>query len=154
MALGELARGTTGLPVTVENDVRALTVAEQWFGAGVGLSDFALVTVGAGIGCGLVVHGQVVAGAHGVAGEIGHVAIDPAGRVCHCGNRGCVEAIAADQAILDRITETTGRAVTDSAHAVDLACQGFREYRRSMPPPVRRSAAASPPWPTFSDLNE
>lgn len=124
VALGELARGTTGLPVTVENDVRALTVAEQWFGAGVGLSDFALVTVGAGIGCGLVVHGQVVAGAHGVAGEIGHVAIDPAGRVCHCGNRGCVEAIAADQAILDRITETTGRAVTDSAHAVDLACQG------------------------------
>ncbi|MDW6057232.1 ROK family transcriptional regulator [Streptomyces sp. FXJ1.4098] len=129
VALGELANTITGLPVTVENDVRALTVAEQWFGAGVGLSDFALVTVGAGIGCGLVVHGQVVAGAHGVAGEIGHVAIDPAGPMCRCGNRGCVEAIAADQAILARITETTGTAVTDSAHAVDLARRGFPGVR-------------------------
>ncbi|NUP45368.1 MAG: ROK family transcriptional regulator [Streptomyces sp.] len=129
VALGELAGTITGLPVTVENDVRALTVAEQWFGAGVGLSDFALVTVGAGIGCGLVVHGRVVAGAHGVAGEIGHVAIDPAGPMCRCGNRGCVEAIAADQAILARITETTGTAVTDSAHAVDLARRGFPGVR-------------------------
>lgn len=55
--LAEVAAAATGLPVTVDNDVRALTVAERWFGAG--LSDFAVVTVGAGIGCGLVVHGQV-----------------------------------------------------------------------------------------------
>ncbi|MFJ8112097.1 ROK family protein [Streptomyces sp. NPDC096132] len=129
VALGELAHSATGLPVTVENDVRALTVAEQWFGAGVGLSDFALVTVGAGIGCGLVVHGRVVAGAHGVAGEIGHVAIDPAGPMCRCGNRGCVEAIAADPAILARITVTTGAEVTDSAHAVDLARRGHPGVR-------------------------
>lgn len=67
--LAGLAEEATGLPVTVDNDVRALTVAEQWFGDGVGLSDFAVVTVGAGIGCGLVVHGRVVSGAHGVAGR-------------------------------------------------------------------------------------
>ncbi|MFE2045669.1 ROK family protein [Streptomyces sp. NPDC059477] len=129
VALAELASTATGLPVTVENDVRALTVAEQWFGAGVGLRDFAVVTVGAGIGCGLVVHGQVVAGAHGVAGEIGHVAIDPAGPLCHCGNRGCVEAIAADTAILARIRETTGAAVADAAEAVALAHQGHPGVR-------------------------
>jgi predicted NBD/HSP70 family sugar kinase len=122
--LAELARMTTGLPVTVDNDVRALTVAEQWFGAGVGLSDFAVVTVGAGIGCGLVVHGQVVSGAHGVAGEIGHVAIDPAGPLCHCGNRGCVEAIAADSAIVGRVREVTGVQVADAAQALDLAHDG------------------------------
>ncbi|MFD5568677.1 ROK family protein [Streptomyces cadmiisoli] len=122
--LAELAAMTTGLPVTVENDVRALTVAEQWFGAGVGLSDFAVVTVGAGIGCGLVVHGRVVAGAHGVAGEIGHVAIDPAGPPCHCGNRGCVEAIAGDTAILAAIREATGAEVTDAADALALAHRG------------------------------
>ncbi|MFF0031529.1 ROK family protein [Streptomyces avermitilis] len=122
--LAELASMTTGLPVTVDNDVRALTVAEQWFGAGVGLSDFAVVTVGAGIGCGLVVHGHVVSGAHGVAGEIGHVAIDPAGPPCHCGNRGCVEAIAADSAIVGRIREVTGLEVADTAEAVDLAHAG------------------------------
>ncbi|GHH14574.1 ROK family transcriptional regulator [Streptomyces lanatus] len=122
--LAELAAATTGLPVTVDNDVRALTVAEQWFGAGVGLSDFAVVTVGAGIGCGLVVHGRVVAGAHGVAGEIGHVTVDPAGPRCHCGNRGCVEAIAGDAAIVRRIRETTGVEVADTAEAVALAHQG------------------------------
>ncbi|MER6122098.1 ROK family transcriptional regulator [Streptomyces sp. NPDC001795] len=127
--LAELMEMTTGLPVTVDNDVRALTVAEQWFGAGVGLSDFALVTVGAGIGCGLVVHGQVVSGAHGVAGEIGHVVIDPAGPACHCGNRGCVEAIAADPAIVAAVREATGVAVADAAEAVDLAHRGDRGAR-------------------------
>ncbi|WP_406005040.1 ROK family transcriptional regulator [Streptomyces sp. NBC_00637] len=122
--LAELASTITGLPVTVDNDVRALTVAEQWFGAGVGLSDFAVVTVGAGVGCGLVVHGRVVAGTHGVAGEIGHVTVDPDGPLCHCGNRGCVEAIAADLAILTRIRERGGVDVTSTTEAVDLARRG------------------------------
>ncbi|MFF5483272.1 ROK family protein [Streptomyces sp. NPDC012935] len=129
--LAELAAATTGLPVTVDNDVRALTVAEQWFGAGVGLSDFAVVTVGAGIGCGLVVHGRVVAGAHGVAGEIGHVTVDPAGPPCHCGNRGCVEAIAGDAAIVRRIRETTGVEVADAAEAVALAHRGLAGAREA-----------------------
>ncbi|MFJ5034733.1 ROK family protein [Streptomyces sp. NPDC088560] len=122
--LAELAGTTTGLPVTVDNDVRALTVAEHWFGAGVGLSDFALVTVGAGVGCGLVVHGRVVSGAHGVAGEIGHLSLDPLGPLCHCGNRGCVEAIAADPAILRAVRAATGKPVTDAAEALDLAHGG------------------------------
>ncbi|MER6073405.1 ROK family transcriptional regulator [Streptomyces sp. NPDC001817] len=119
--LAGIARTATGLPVTVDNDVRALTVAEHWFGAGVGLSDFALVTVGAGIGCGLVVHGQVVSGAHGVAGEIGHLSLDPLGPPCHCGNRGCVEAIAADPAILRAVRAATRRQVGDAAEALALA---------------------------------
>ncbi|MFJ5310185.1 ROK family protein [Streptomyces sp. NPDC088350] len=122
--LAELAAMTTGLPVTVDNDVRALTVAEQWFGAGAGLTDFAVVTVGAGIGCGLVVHGQVVAGAHGVAGEIGHVVVDPAGPRCHCGNRGCVEAIAGDAAIVARVREVTGVQVANTEEALALAHHG------------------------------
>ena len=114
----------TGLPVTVDNDVRALTVAEQWFGAGVGFSDFALVTVGAGIGCGMVVHGRVVSGAHGVAGEIGHLSIDPLGPLCHCGNHGCVEAIAADPAILRDVREATGQPLATVAEALELARGG------------------------------
>lgn len=92
--LARLAAAATGLAVTVENDVKALTVAEQWFGDGVGTSSFALVTVGVGIGCGLVVNGRVVAGAHGVAGEIGHIPVGGEEPECHCGGRGCVEAIA------------------------------------------------------------
>ncbi|MDX3529258.1 ROK family transcriptional regulator [Streptomyces sp. ID05-39B] len=122
--LAALVAAGTGLPVTVDNDVRALTVAEQWFGAGVGLSDFAVVTVGAGIGCGLVVHGRVVAGAHGVAGEIGHVTVDADGPPCHCGNRGCLEAVASDGAILARIRETGKTEITGTAEAVERARQG------------------------------
>lgn len=124
LPLAELAESVTGLPVTVDNDVRALTVAEQWFGAGVGLSDFALVTVGAGIGCGLVVHGQVVSGAHGVAGEIGHLSIDPMGPLCYCGNTGCVESIAGDAAIVGRVRESTGLPVAGAAQALELAHRG------------------------------
>ncbi|MGK3944119.1 putative NBD/HSP70 family sugar kinase [Streptomyces canus] len=127
--LAELAAMTTGLPVTVDNDVRALTVAEQWFGAGVGLSDFAVVTVGAGIGCGLVVHGRVVAGAHGVAGEIGHVTVDPAGPLCHCGNRGCVEAIAGEAAIVRQVREATGVELADAEAALALAREGVAGAR-------------------------
>ena len=122
--LADLAAAATGLAVTVDNDVRALTVAEQWFGAGVGLTDFALVTVGAGVGCGLVVHGRVVSGAHGVAGEIGHLSIDPLGPPCYCGNHGCVEAIAADPAILRDIRQASGRPVTTGAEAIELARDG------------------------------
>ena len=124
LPLAEILGTATGLPVTVDNDVRALTVAEQWFGAGVGLSSFALVTVGAGVGCGLVVHGRVVSGAHGVAGEIGHLSIDPLGPRCHCGNNGCVEAIAADPAILREVREVTGKPVATAADALDLARGG------------------------------
>ncbi|MFJ6564534.1 ROK family protein [Streptomyces sp. NPDC091412] len=127
--LAEIVGTATGLPVTVDNDVRALTVAEHWFGAGVGLLNFALVTVGAGIGCGLVVHGRVVSGAHGVAGEIGHLSLDPLGPLCHCGNRGCVEAIAADPAILRAVREATGKDVSAATEALDLAHGGDLDVR-------------------------
>ncbi|WP_240669971.1 ROK family transcriptional regulator [Actinoplanes solisilvae] len=100
VSLRERAEKVTGLTVTVENDVKALTVAEHWFGEGVGAESFALVTVGAGIGCGLVVGGRLVSGSRGVAGEIGHIAIDLNGPACHCGSRGCVEAIASTDAIV------------------------------------------------------
>ncbi len=131
IALAERASAATGLPVTVDNDVRALTIAEQWFGGGVGCDSFALVTVGAGIGCGLVVHGRVVSGSHGVAGEIGHLPIDRQGPACHCGNTGCVEAIASDSAILRRIREDTGRPVADSAEALALARAGTAGAREA-----------------------
>ncbi|GAA3814833.1 ROK family protein [Sphaerisporangium flaviroseum] len=106
--LAELVAARTGLSVTVENDVKALTVAEQWFGEGIGASSFAVVTVGTGIGCGLVVNDRVVAGAHGVAGEIGHVPVGGDGPPCHCGGAGCVEAIAGTEPILVAARAATG----------------------------------------------
>ena len=127
--LGELVAAATGLVTVVENDVRALTVAEQWFGAGVGASSFALVTVGTGIGCGLVVNNAVIEGSHGVAGEIGHVLAEPNGPQCHCGNRGCVEAIAGAAALRALAPALTTEEAVARAHAGD---EGLRAgYRRA-----------------------
>ncbi|MEH1057546.1 ROK family transcriptional regulator [Micromonospora sp. CPCC 206171] len=122
--LGQRAARITGLAATVENDVKALTAAEHWFGEGVGAESFALVTVGTGIGCGLVVHGRLVSGSHGVAGEIGHLAVDANGPSCHCGGRGCVEAIAGTQAIVRQARERTGRPELTIDAAVALARAG------------------------------
>jgi predicted NBD/HSP70 family sugar kinase len=122
--LARLAAEATGLTVTVENDVKSLTVAEQWFGEGIGASSFALVTVGMGIGCGLVVNDRVVAGSHGVAGEIGHVPVGGEEPECHCGGRGCVEAIAGTAPILAAVRATTGRASLTIDEAIDAAHAG------------------------------
>jgi predicted NBD/HSP70 family sugar kinase len=125
--LRRLAERITGLAVTVENDVKALTAAEHWFGEGVGAESFALVTVGTGIGCGLVVNGRVVSGSHGVAGEIGHISVDASGPGCHCGGRGCVEAIAGTDAIVAQARDRSGRPGLTIDDAVALARGGDRQ---------------------------
>ncbi|MFI6761549.1 ROK family protein [Micromonospora sp. NPDC050417] len=122
--LREQASLLTGLSVTVENDVKALTAAEHWFGEGVGVESFALVTVGTGIGCGLVVNGRLVSGSHGVAGEVGHIGIDATGPSCHCGGRGCVESIAGTYAIVEQARDRTGRPDLTIDDAVALARAG------------------------------
>jgi predicted NBD/HSP70 family sugar kinase len=125
----QLAETRIGLPVVLENDVRALTAAERWFGAGKDAASFVLVTVGSGIGCGMVVNGAVVSGAHGVAGEIGHLTVDPEGPECHCGNRGCVEAIGADPAIVRQANQLPGVNVQTPAEAAALAHEGHEGVR-------------------------
>ncbi|MZD08995.1 ROK family protein [Streptomyces sp. SID5785] len=128
--LAELVGHATGLTVTVENDVKALTVAEQWFGEGVGTDSFALATVGVGIGCGLVVGGRLVAGGYGVAGEIGHIPVAASdGPPCHCGARGCVEAIASEEAIVTRARLACGDPALDMTGAIDRAHEGDAAVR-------------------------
>jgi predicted NBD/HSP70 family sugar kinase len=104
-------------------DVRALTIAEHWFGLGVGTESFAIVTIGSGIGCGLHINGDVVEGAYGVAGEIGHLPLASPDHICTCGRRGCVESVAASGAIVRAIRGATGRTLT-LQDAVNLAHAG------------------------------
>ena len=85
------------VPVHVENDVNALTLAEARYGAGRELSDFLCVTVGEGLGAGIVIGGRLYRGAFGGAGEFGHTLFDPRGPRCRCGERGCLEVFASDQ---------------------------------------------------------
>lgn len=89
-----------GLPVVVENDANAAAWGEHRFGAGRGSSHLVLVTIGTGIGAGLVLGGRLYRGAHGVAGEPGHMTVEPDGRLCGCGNRGCWEQYASGNALV------------------------------------------------------
>ena len=129
LPLAQALTERTGLPVVVSNDVRALTVAEHWFGVGVNADSFAIVTIGSGVGCGLYLNDDVVAGAHGVAGEIGHLPLAPDNLVCTCGRHGCVETVASSDAILNRVREDTGRPELDLAAAIDLAHAGDEQAR-------------------------
>jgi predicted NBD/HSP70 family sugar kinase len=124
VALAELLRARLDLPIVVENDVRALTIAEQWFGLGVDAQSFAVVTIGSGIGCGIYVNGDVVEGASGVSGEIGHLPLAPGNLVCTCGRRGCVETIASSRAILERVRASTGNEALDMDSVLELAHGG------------------------------
>ena len=83
-----------GIPVSIENDASAAALGEFRFGAGKGTRHLLHATLGTGIGGGLVVDGRLYRGAQGLAGEIGHIVLDPAGPPCGCGSRGCLEAIA------------------------------------------------------------
>jgi glucokinase len=80
------------VPSAVTNDAKAAAIGEMLFGAGQGMHDFILITLGTGLGSGIVSNGQLVYGADGFAGEIGHTIVDGNGRLCGCGRRGCLEA--------------------------------------------------------------
>ncbi len=86
--------------VYLENDVNTLTLTEKWFGSGQGLDNFLTITVGRGIGLGIVLNGQFYRGQGGGAGELGHTVVDPNGPACGCGKRGCLEAYIGDPGLI------------------------------------------------------
>jgi predicted NBD/HSP70 family sugar kinase len=88
------------VPFYIDNDVNTLTLGERWRGKGIAEANFVVVTIGRGIGMGMVIDGQLYRGKGGGAGELGHVVIDPAGPLCDCGKHGCLEAYVSDRAIV------------------------------------------------------
>jgi glucokinase len=97
--LRELLADRLGVPTVLINDARSFTLAESRMGAAAGCSTVVCLTLGTGVGGGVVVDGRLRFGPHGRAGEVGHQVIDPDGPPCGCGNRGCVEAFAAGPAL-------------------------------------------------------
>jgi glucokinase len=102
ISLKEELGGRTGLRVTVENDANAAAWGEFRFGAGRDVEDLILVTLGTGVGGGVISRGVLLRGARGTGGELGHITVQPAGPRCGCGNRGCLEALASGTAIARR----------------------------------------------------
>jgi glucokinase len=109
-----------GLPVVVENDANATAWAETIFGAARGQQHVVLVTVGTGIGGGIVINGQLYRGRWGVGGEPGHYRVVPGGRLCGCGNRGCWEQYASGSALVAEAREFAARAAGGALRLLQL----------------------------------
>ncbi|MGA0878050.1 MAG: ROK family protein [Ilumatobacteraceae bacterium] len=133
-ALRDAVADLIGLPTFLDNGAKAQALAEGWVGSGVGLADFVFVAVGTGVGAGVVADGRLLSGGAGNAGHIGHVIVEPGGRPCRCGGRGCLEtylsapAIEAEtgrgapfapQMIIDRNGQYLGRALASVAAVLD-----------------------------------
>jgi len=113
------------LPVVVENDANAAAWGEFRFGAGADADDLMLVTVGTGVGGGIVLNGELVRGTFGIAAEIGHLRVVPNGHLCGCGLHGCLEQYASGTALVraarERATNEAGAAALMSAAGADIA---------------------------------
>lgn len=107
--LAERLRATFGAPVAVDNDANVAALGEHRFGAGRGAADMMYVTVSTGVGGGWVLGGRPWRGHEGMAGEIGHTVVDPAGPLCLCGKRGCVERLASGPYMAADYEEQRGR---------------------------------------------
>ena len=99
---------TLGIPVFLENDANAAALGEQWRGAGQGIRSMILLTLGTGVGGGIILDNKIWHGADGMAGEIGHMTLIPDGRPCTCGNIGCLEMYSSARGIVQSFREALG----------------------------------------------
>jgi glucokinase len=111
-----------GVKTWMINDARAFTLAEGTLGAGRGCSTVACITLGTGVGGGLMIDGRLHRGAFGVAGELGHQTVLPDGPLCGCGNRGCVEALVRADVLASNAGRSTASAVFEGARQGDHRC--------------------------------
>jgi predicted NBD/HSP70 family sugar kinase len=133
-----------GVPVFVENDINTFVLAELWYGAGNRFRNFICVTIGEGIGAGIVIDGRLYEGATGGAGEVGHMCIDFNGPRCRCGEKGCLEVFASNSFLLKRAQEAilkgqgtfkkvTIEALQDAANNGDEVARGiFTEMSKNL----------------------
>jgi glucokinase len=119
------------IPVVIENDANAAALGEQWRGAGRGISSMILLTLGTGVGGGIVLNNRIWQGADGMAGEIGHMTLVPEGRQCGCGNRGCLEMYASARGIVQSYQEQCPVAGTDAS--IVTAAQVYQAAREGDP---------------------
>ncbi len=126
--LARMMSDRMGVPAVLGNDANAAALGEWRYGAGRGMDDLLVVTLGTGVGSGFIVHGKLVLGHAGNAGELGHTTLHPGGRPCTCGRPGCLEAYVSIRGMIATYTELGGemeapgvRAIADRAHAGEAA---------------------------------
>ncbi len=127
--LGSMLENLTGIPTVIENDVTAFTELEHWFGAGRGLDRFAVLTLGAGVGYGLVIHDDIVVDSDSGIGLVGHWPLDPFGPLCPSGHRGCARSVLTQEAISGAVSTVLNRQVSYE-EALTLAEEGEPAAKR------------------------
>ena len=127
--LGSMLENLTGIPTVIENDVTAFTELEHWFGAGSGLDRFAVLTLGVGVGYGLVIHDDIVVDSDSGIGLVGHWPLDPFGPLCPSGHRGCARSVLTQEAISGAVSTVLNRQVSYE-EALGLAEEGEPAARR------------------------
>lgn len=103
--IAEIIKGRLGIPVFLENDANLAAFGEQRLGAGQGVNSLVCLTLGTGIGGGVIINGEIFTGGLGAGAELGHITMDLDGPPCACGNRGCLEALASATAVVRMATE-------------------------------------------------
>ncbi|HEY8426664.1 MAG TPA: ROK family transcriptional regulator [Limnochordales bacterium] len=116
--VGEWLAERFHVPIVVDNEANAGAVAELWCGAGQDASTLFYLSVGVGLGAGIVIDGELYRGAGGTAGEFGHATIDPAGPACSCGNRGCLEVFVSERALMGYLQRSRSDPVASSPEEV------------------------------------
>jgi predicted NBD/HSP70 family sugar kinase len=124
LPIGQILKDKLNVPVYLDNDVNTLTITEQLFGAGRGTDNFLIVTVGRGVGLGIVVNGRIYHGFQGGAGEFGHTVCDEQGPLCDCGKHGCLETYVADPFLLQAANRILPQPAGDIEEVIRLAKQG------------------------------
>ena len=116
------------IPVALTNDANAAALGEMLFGAAKGMKDFIVITLGTGLGSGIVANGELIYGHDGFAGEIGHTIVDPNGRKCGCGRRGCLETYASASGIC-RTVEELLKASEQSSELLEISLENMTSKR-------------------------
>jgi glucokinase len=127
LPLKQVLETALNLPVFIENDANAAALGEQWRGAGRGIGSMILLTLGTGVGGGIILDGRIWRGADGMAGEVGHMTIIPDGRRCGCGNTGCLEMYASARGIVMSYGERVAQGGPPTADAPVSAADVYRK---------------------------
>jgi predicted NBD/HSP70 family sugar kinase len=123
-------RERLGVSVQLANDADVGALGEMVFGAGRGINDMTYIRLSAGVGAGLILGGEPYRGARGIAGEIGHVCVNPDGLICRCGNRGCLETVASPEAVARQLAHVVDRPTSDQL--LNLIAAGDRRALRAV----------------------
>lgn len=122
--LRDLLENRLRVPVYIDNDVNTLTLSERWLEPGQAEDNFIVITLGRGIGMGIVIDGQIYRGKGGGAGEFGHILVDPNGRKCDCGRVGCLETLLSDRVLVEDAQHEVDPKIVDIDGLIDKVKTG------------------------------